>query len=243
MPRVKELDSATLEQRVYDQLRNRMIEGLLRPGTRIPEARLAAELGVSRATVRAALRQLVREGLVVWPARRSPIVRQLTPSEIEEIYEVRELLEGRAASRLATLTPSKRTQALRTLKRAFDQLQSSHSESKTIRIREELHFHETMCSLSGNLLLLQTWRGLRSHIEMMLHVVPEPIFRLLDEGGHLEILAALESGNPDEASRIVASHFSGGAELIASYVGVATGSTGAPTGRTLTPTLRRAAHS
>lgn len=211
-------DTSTLHQRICDELRWRMMSGALPPGTRIPEARLAEELAVSRGTVRDALRQLQRERLIVWKARRSPHVRNLSQDEIEDIYQVRELLEGGAARTLAGMRPRDRARAVTALRTAYSELAAAAAESCAARINAEVHFHETICALSGNELLLQLWQELRPVIQLMLHCVPEPVLSAVTVDDHLELIAAIDAGEPAEAMSVVARQFSGGAALFGPYV-------------------------
>lgn len=211
-------DTSTLHQRICEELRWRMMSGSLRPGTRIPEAGLASELEVSRGTMREALRQLQRERLISWEPRRSPHVRRMTTPEIEDIYEVRELLEGGAARLLAGLRTRDRRRALAALRAAYEGLREAEAVSVAARIDAELRFHETICSLAGNELLLQLWRELRPVIQLMLHCVPEPVLRGLSVEDHLELIDAIEAGDPAEAANVVAGHFSGGAALLSTYI-------------------------
>jgi DNA-binding GntR family transcriptional regulator len=194
------------------------MSGELSPGARIPEARLAEELGVSRGTVRDALRQLQRERLIVWTARRSPHVRNLSQDEIDDIYQVRELLEGGAARTLAALAPRDRARAVSALRAAYDELAAAAAESCVARINAELHFHETICALCGNALLLQLWQELRPVIQLMLHCVPADVLSAATVDDHLELIAAIEAGDPVEAVTVVAAQFSGGAALFGPYV-------------------------
>ena len=194
------------------------MSGSLPPGTRIPEARLASELKVSRGTMREALRRLQREQLISWEPRRSPHVRRMTTSEIEDVYEVRELLEGGAARVLAGLRPRDRGRAVAALQAAYAGLRKAEAVSVAARIDAELHFHQTVCSLAGNELLLQLWQELRPVIQLMLHCVPEPVLQGLSVEDHLELIEAIEAGDPAEAASVVAGHFSGGATLMSTYV-------------------------
>ncbi|MGH3274205.1 MAG: GntR family transcriptional regulator [Streptosporangiaceae bacterium] len=211
-------DNSTLRQRVCEELRSRMMTGALPPGTRVPEARLADELQVSRGTVREAMRQLQTERLIVWEPRRSPHVRRLTTAEIEDIYEVRELLEGGAARTLAGLRSRDRDQAVAMLRAAYSRLQAAASESMAARISAELLYHETLCSLAGNELLLQLWQNLRPVVQLMLHCVPEPVLQELSVEDHLELIDAIEAGEPALAFQVVAGQFGGGATLLSPYV-------------------------
>lgn len=84
-----------------ERIREAIIGGTLHPGERLKEERLARELGTSRTPVREALRVLQTEGLVAATPNRGAAVRTYTLAELEEIYEIRAVLEGHAAGRAA----------------------------------------------------------------------------------------------------------------------------------------------
>jgi len=81
----------------YEQLRAAIVENRYRPGQRLVEQRIAAELGLSRTPVREALRILEAEGLVVSERNRGAIVRPLSPTEVVDLYGLRIRLESYAA--------------------------------------------------------------------------------------------------------------------------------------------------
>lgn len=81
----------------YTALRNAIIEGRLRPGERIIEARIAASLNLSRTPVREAVRMLASDGLVIATRHRGAIVRTLGRTEVLDLYELRARLESYAA--------------------------------------------------------------------------------------------------------------------------------------------------
>lgn len=84
------------------QLRRSILEGELAPGSRLGEVELAAQLGMSRTPVREALRSLSAQGLVeILPNRGARVVRW-SATDLEEIYELRSMLESHAARRAAT---------------------------------------------------------------------------------------------------------------------------------------------
>ncbi len=88
---------AGLADRVYYQLRDNIGSHQIRPGERLQEVSLAAQLGVSRTPVREALARLESEGMIVVEGRGF-VVPELTDADIEEIYQLRFLLEPAAAS-------------------------------------------------------------------------------------------------------------------------------------------------
>jgi DNA-binding GntR family transcriptional regulator len=88
---------ATTAQQVLESLRHGLIAGMLRPGQRVTQEDVALRLGVSVAPVREALRVLEQEGQLVYRPRRGYFVTELRIEDLEEIYELRRVLEERAA--------------------------------------------------------------------------------------------------------------------------------------------------
>src|SRR6185369_5539973 len=87
-------DRASLSKVVAEQIRGQILSGKLRPGARLVEDKLSAELGVSRVPVREALLGLSVEGLVNLEPRRGASVVEISPETVQELVEVRALLEG-----------------------------------------------------------------------------------------------------------------------------------------------------
>src|SRR6478752_10642575 len=92
------LSKTSLREQALDQLRNAVTSGELAPGTRLIETELSAALGISRGTLREALRQLQQEGLVEAAERGRLTVRTLTDTEILDMFAVRAALEELAAA-------------------------------------------------------------------------------------------------------------------------------------------------
>src|SRR5436190_4022839 len=92
------LDRATLRERALQALRSAITSGQYEPGDHLGEVDLAARLGISRGTVREALRHLEQEGLVTAGHRGMLRVNQLSPSQIRGLYRVRAALEGLAVT-------------------------------------------------------------------------------------------------------------------------------------------------
>jgi DNA-binding GntR family transcriptional regulator len=87
----------TTAQHALDGLRRAIVAGDLQPGGRVRQEEIAEWLGVSIAPVREALRVLEQEGQVTYSPRRGYFVTELFRDDLEEIYELRKLLEARAA--------------------------------------------------------------------------------------------------------------------------------------------------
>ncbi len=87
---------ATTQQHALDGLRRAIVDGRLRPGQRVLQEDVAEGLGVSVAPVREALRVLEQEGQLTYRPRRGYFVTELRVADVEEIYELRRVLEERA---------------------------------------------------------------------------------------------------------------------------------------------------
>src|SRR5262245_53112826 len=90
-------NTVTLRQQVLEVLRNAILNFQFKPGDRLIERELCEMTGVSRTSVREALRHLESEGLVQNLPNKGPMVAMVTAAEAREIYEVRRVLEGLAA--------------------------------------------------------------------------------------------------------------------------------------------------
>lgn len=90
---------ATAQQHAVESLRAMIVAGELRPGQRVNQDHVAERVGLSVAPVREALRVLEQEGQVTYRPRRGYFVTELRVEDLREIYELRALLEQRAARR------------------------------------------------------------------------------------------------------------------------------------------------
>src|SRR4051795_11151040 len=94
------LDRSTLRERALEALRSAITSGQYRPGDHLGEVELGKHLGVSRGTVREALRHLQQEGLVTAGNRGMLRVSSVSPQEIRELFRVRAALEGLAVTEI-----------------------------------------------------------------------------------------------------------------------------------------------
>jgi DNA-binding GntR family transcriptional regulator len=105
----------------YTRIREAIVEGRYRPGTRLIEQRLAADLNLSsRTPVREALRALEAEGLVVIELNRGAVVRPIALSDIDDLYELRARLESYAAYRASRLRTELELAAMEDAIEAFE---------------------------------------------------------------------------------------------------------------------------
>lgn len=140
--------------------------GTLEPGSHLAEVRLARDLGISRGTLREALRQLEQEGLAVTDGRGRLHVRSLDERTIRDAFRVRAALESLAARTIADLPASAKTSALRALEAALEAMAAVEKGSLHTRLEADVEFHRTLCRSSGNEQLLKSWEQISGVVRM-----------------------------------------------------------------------------
>ena len=202
------LSTANLNERVYDELRMRVLTRQEPAGRKLSLHVLAAELGVSRSPVHHALTRLVAEGLLTVRPRRGYFVAPVTARAVAEGYDVRLALELLAAERaVGSLDPAQLARFAELLERTNAAI--SHEEWDTANAA----FHEHQIDLAGNALLSRFYRELS--VNLMMQVI---------RGGHVEghehlvtehrhIVDAFAAGELDAAERAIREHIDTGRRI------------------------------
>ena len=207
------LDRSTLRERALAALRAAITSGQYRPGDHLGEVELATNLGVSRGTVREALRHLEQEGLVEAASRGRLRVNRLTAEEIRGLYQVRAALEGLAATNI--IESAHRSESVAALRAALVRLASEEAEFLQ-KVEADLAFHLLLCELSDNPMLVESWRHLegRIRVSIMSHDATK-LPAIMSEDRHATIVDAIEAGDIQAARRIVEEHMTAAANLYA----------------------------
>jgi DNA-binding GntR family transcriptional regulator len=202
-----------LRERALGALRVAITSGRYRPGDHLGEVELASGLGISRGTVREALRHLEQEGLVEAGPRGRLRVNSLTPEEIRGLYQVRAALEGLAATTI--IRSPERDQAVAALRAALSEFAREGSDF-TQRVEADLAFHLLLCQLADNPMLVESWRHLegRIRVAIMSHDAPQ-LPGIMSDDRHATIVDAIEQGDAPAALRVVEDHMAAAAELYA----------------------------
>jgi DNA-binding GntR family transcriptional regulator len=210
---VTALDRSTLRERALEALRSAITSGKYRPGEHLREVELANTLGVSRGTVREALRHLQQEGLVTTGARGALRVHSHSPAEIRELYQVRAALEGLAVTLLTGL--HKRDDAVARLREAVAKLDGPHPDLNS-HIDADLGFHLLLCQLSGNSVLVDAWRHLEGRVRItILNNGDERHPNIMSTSHHAPIVDAIDAGDVWQAFSVIQQHMSVAADRLA----------------------------
>ncbi len=192
-----------VREAVYRHLKGLILSGRLLPGAKLSEPALAQDLGVSRTPIREALVRLSEEGLVELLPGRGARVRRLSPEEVEEVYQVRALLEGEAAKEAALRASRGELGELEALLQAIDE---APPEDYPEQMRRDLEFHRALVRLSGNRTLLRLYEDLLSALALARSTLPTLSQEERTRREHWAILEALRARDPEGARKAVEAH-------------------------------------
>jgi DNA-binding GntR family transcriptional regulator len=192
-----------LRQSVYEALVELIVAGALRPGQHLVESELARQLGVSRQPVREALHRLEAEGWIDLRPSQGAFVHVPTEQEVDQLLDVRELLEG-ATARLAARAAT--PEAVARLRAAWEKGEAAVESGDTAAaVAANNDFHAAVAEIAGNAVLAQlveiVGRRVRWHYRQ---VAPARGHESWAE--HAELVAAIEAGNEDQAAALARVH-------------------------------------
>lgn len=175
---------------VFNTLRDAILKGELEPGERLMEIHLANKLGVSRTPVREAIRKLELEGLVKMIPRRGAVVASITISDLEDVLEVRKVLE-QLTVRLAC---EKITEdEIKELKKCHEEFSKAINGNDLTDVAEkDVAFHDIIYKSSHNNRLIQILNNLREQMyRYRLEYIKDKQKRKLLVREHEKILKAI----------------------------------------------------
>ncbi|MFT4119549.1 GntR family transcriptional regulator [Bradyrhizobium sp.] len=155
----------TVQQGTFEKLKDAIMAGVFQPGDRLVETDLCEQLGVSRASLREALRSLQSERLIDFIPNRGPQIPVLSWKEAEDIYELRALLEGEAAARCATAISDEDIQSLSVTVQTLRRVVKTNDAADKLKCAT--NFYEVLLRNCGNEIIKQTLHGLHARINFL----------------------------------------------------------------------------
>jgi len=196
----------------YEAVRKWILDGEFEPGQRLVEEDIAQRVGVSRTTIRDCVRRLAADGLVRNEANRGTFVLQLGAAEVDEVFQLRAMLEGHAAGLAAQHGDSAYCDELGAIAQEIDELVGAPDVADPVfygRFQScNTRFHMTLLQASGSA-RLQTMA--KSLIELPLvtlkqHAWPGEVQVRRSNAQHWEIIDALRARDPVLARLCIQSH-------------------------------------
>jgi DNA-binding GntR family transcriptional regulator len=195
----------SLHDEVAAKLRERIFDGVQAPGSFIDELGLCSEWAISRTPLREALKVLAAEGLVRHEPRRGCFVNQITERDLDEIFPVIALLEGRCAYEAASNATDADLAALEQLHERLNRC----AKARRINDYYQVNFaiHEAIITLANNRWLAQVIGDLRKIVKLarlqQLHA-PGRLDQSLSE--HMAVFAALKARDAEGAEAAMRTH-------------------------------------
>jgi len=195
----------SIRQKIYDHLREQLLNGEIPPGQHLVEAKIAKEIGTSRTPIREALHSLELEGLIESIPRVGYVVKPIAEEEVEEICEIRVAVEGVGARWAMEKAPQKLIEDLRK-NISISEEKAAQGDAKVF-VELDAQFHEIIARLSGSRRLQELGQTLRRHMlryRIQSIYLTENVLRAIH--GHKGILEAIERGNGEEVTRAIKYH-------------------------------------
>ncbi|MCG6857457.1 MAG: GntR family transcriptional regulator [Salaquimonas sp.] len=198
---------ATMGQRVFETLRQAIVQLQLRPGNLLSEAEIARQLGVSRQPVREAFIKLAEAGLVEIRPQRGTLVQLISRREVETARFMREAIEVAIARKAAVEENNKELVAIRqTLER---QREASDEGDIAAFMRADDAFHRAIASMADCEDAWKILEGLKVQMDRVRYLsmpLATPVETLI--GQHEKIFEAIAGHSPDKADAAMRQHLS-----------------------------------
>ena len=205
----------TLGGATFKRLKAMILDGSLKPGTRLSEKKFADHLGVSRTPVREAIGQLVSEGLAKRSAGSAPVVSSVSLNEIMEILHVRSLLECEAARKAAS--SGKSTAELSHIRNKMQGFIDGPRPTAAEHSALDMRLHFILAEMAGSNLLLELIESLKVKTGMYDQgSIPDRLVPGCEE--HIALIDAVIAGEPEAASAAMKLHLSNVRESIISHI-------------------------
>jgi len=192
-------------QTAYRSIRANILAQIYPPGSQLREVHISKELGLTRTPVREAIIRLEGEGLVCSYPHRGAFVAQLTLKEVEDLFDVREALEIKAAELAIRKANREQFDAIRSaLAQHGALITGSEEDSYHIPVFD---FHEGLIKLSHNRELIKIWKNIRSKIKLARitsAMLSQRYITAHEE--HQQILAHIRAGETRNVRELLVKH-------------------------------------
>ena len=207
----------TIRGQVYELLKQEICDGKYTPGQWLQEKELAEQFSVSRSPVREALKKLAADGLVIEVPNKGVFIREFTPKDIEEIFDLRVMMESYAIDKIVDLLTDK---ARSQLSSCLEQLRITFEQNQLKQyIQADTALHDLIIRLSGNSFLAIAYERVHIMIQQF------RIYSLQDQGRfdesieeHQALIRHILAGEAAQAKEINSRHLQLAKEQIILYL-------------------------
>ncbi len=194
-----------MSEKVYQRIKSDILDNKLKPGEKLIEENLANEFNVSRTPVREALKQLDQDGLITYYPRRGSVVSQISMKDAQELYEIREVLEGLAIRLICMEVNSHNIKILEDIIKNMDQAIESNDYSSM----EKLHrkWTEATLEMTNNELLKSYLLSVTKNLGRLRKIsLYRPVQSIDAYKETKDMYNAIAKNDPDESERLAKLH-------------------------------------
>ncbi len=192
-----------LRQSVYEALVELVVDGRLKPGQHLVETELARQLRVSRQPVREALHRLEAEGWVDLRPNQGAFVHVPTDQEVDELLDVRELLEVETARLAAHAATADQVARLRVICHEGETAVEAGDTTRFVSVNNE--FHAALARVAGNAVLAELAEIVGRRVRWYYRLVA-PMRGHESCAEHLDMVEAVQAGDAERAASIARKH-------------------------------------
>jgi DNA-binding GntR family transcriptional regulator len=204
--------AAPVRRQLIESLRQEVLNFRFKPGDRLIERELCELTGVSRTSLREALRQLEAEGLITIVPNKGPVVASVEVEEAAHIYEFRALLEGFVGQRFALQATDKEIAALRKSLDAFRKAVRKNDPRELVAAKSG--FYDILIAGASNTVIERSLRNLHTRVTLLRAVSMGQRGRIKKSLAELEeIVGAITRRDPDAARKACIEHVENAAEI------------------------------
>lgn len=192
----------TLREKILENIRDAIVSGRLKAGTRVSEPELAERYGISRTPIREAFRQLESEGYITVIPRRGAVVSEFGPKDVEEFYAIKSIMEGYAARRACENMSEKNLERLQTINNKLAELARIGDIKHFFKVHSD--FHELFIKAADNEKLHELIAGLVTKFQRLRFTSLSLPGRMeISVQEHEKIIEAFRKKDADLAERLV----------------------------------------
>ena len=202
MPIVK----TTYKDQVVDYIYQMLLQGELEPGDRLKESQLAEQMGISRAPIREAMKELIEKGLVDYRPQVGNFIPVLSPKQIVDSYTTRGILEGYAIMETCEQFSDEEIEKLDILVDQMEKYANKNNHKMVIETGGE--FHDLLISKNSNVQLLEYTDRLSLKLHVLFFKYWGKLYSPAEIGQrHRAIAESIKSKDPAQIEQVIRQHY------------------------------------
>ncbi len=202
MPIVKR----TYKDQVIEYIYDLMLNGTLSYGDQVKESLLSSEMGISRAPIREALKELITNGIIEYRPQVGNFVTQLSPKEIIDAYTTRGVLEGYAIMITYEKFTEDEIEELEDMTMLMEKYAQKNKRKMVVKIGD--NFHSLLISKSDNVQLLDYTERLSQKLHILFYKFWSKLYTPEEIGNrHKRIIDGIKSNDPTRIEQVVRDHY------------------------------------